>query len=116
MRPSDVLQLFKSQELRAAWLIAIAADGIQILILPLFVAGALSPVDVIIDVCVALLLSRLLGWHWAFLPTVIAELVPALDLFPTWTLAVLFVSWQRRHSMQLEVIERPVRLRRFLRS
>src|SRR5437867_4771435 len=98
MRASDIFQLFKSRELRLAWLVAIAADGIQILVLPLFVAGFISPADTLIDLAVALILSRLLGWHWAFLPTLFAELFPGLDLFPTWTAAVLYITWQRARS------------------
>jgi hypothetical protein len=35
---------------------------------------------------------RLLGWHWAFLPTLAAKLIPGADLFPTWTAAVWFVT------------------------
>jgi hypothetical protein len=93
-----MFRVLKSRELRAAWAVAIAADGIQIIVLPLFAAGAMSPADGLVDVGVALILSRLLGWHWAFLPTLLAELIPALDLFPTWTAAVAYVSWERVRS------------------
>jgi hypothetical protein len=41
-------------------------------------------------------LIKLLGFHWAFLPTLAAEAVPALDLAPTWTAAVLLVTGGRR--------------------
>ena len=98
-----MVQLFKSREFRLAWLVAIAADGLQILVLPLFIAGALSPADAIIDLAAAVILSRLLGWHWAFLPTLLAELFPALDLFPTWTAAVLYVTWQRARSQEADI-------------
>jgi hypothetical protein len=37
---------------------------------------------------VAAVLVALVGWHWAFLPSFVAELVPGLDLVPTWTVAV----------------------------
>lgn len=97
---ANILQLFKSRELRLSWLIAIAADGIQILFLPLFVAGALSPADTIVDLATALILSRLLGWHWAFLPSFLAELIPGLDLFPTWSAAMIYVTWQRSRSSE----------------
>jgi hypothetical protein len=42
-------------------------------------------------------LIRLTGWHWEFLPSFIAELVPGLDLVPFWTLAVVNVyrKWKR---------------------
>ncbi len=77
---------------RTARLIAVAADLLQILILPAFSPGAFSPVDNVIDVVVAAVLLRLLGWHWAFLPTFVAELVPFVDLVPTWTAAVFLAT------------------------
>ncbi len=82
----------KRSEHRTAWFVALAADALQIAVFPLFVEGALSPLDSVLDVAVGLVLTRLLGWHWAFLPSLAAELVPGLDLFPTWTAAVYFVT------------------------
>jgi hypothetical protein len=89
---------FKSlkAEHRVAWAIAIAADALQIMAFPLFAEGALSPADSILDLVVAFMMVRLLGWHWAFLPTAAAKLVPGADLFPTWTTAVWFVT---RHKL-----------------
>ena len=84
----------KSPEERLAWLIALGADAVQLAVLPLFVEGALSPVDTILDAVVAVTLVRLLGWHWAFLPTLLIEALPGADLFPTWTAAVYFVTRQ----------------------
>ena len=84
----DLLKTVRSPEHRLAWLVAISADAIQIGALPLFAAGGLSPADALLDLGVAAILIRLLGWHWAFLPTLLAELLPGLDLFPTWTAAV----------------------------
>src|SRR5438876_7845066 len=78
----DFLKTVRSPEHRLAWLVAIAADAIQIGALPLFAVGGLSPADVLLDLSVAAILIRLLGWHWAFLPTLLAELVPGFDLFP----------------------------------
>src|SRR5437870_13722833 len=83
----DFLKTVRSPEHRLAWLVAMAADAIQIGALPLFAAGGLSPADALLDLVVAAILIRLLGWHWAFLPTLLAELVPGFDLFPTWTAA-----------------------------
>jgi len=31
---------------------------------------------------------NLLGWHWEFLPSFLAKLVPGVDLVPFWTIAV----------------------------
>jgi hypothetical protein len=88
----DNFKSLKSPRLRLAWAVALAADTLQIAAMPLFAEGALSPADTILDLVVGTILVRLLGWHWAFLPSLIAELVPGLDLFPTWTAAVWYVT------------------------
>jgi hypothetical protein len=100
MRVFEVVRAIRSREFRLALSVAIAADAVQIVALPFFASGAFSPADIAIDIAAALILSRLLGWHWAFLPTIFAEVIPAFDLFPTWTAAVLYVSWQRRQSFR----------------
>jgi len=68
--------------------LAIVADALQIVVFPLFVEGALSPADDILDFGVAAVLVNLLGWHWEFLPSFLAKLVPGVDLVPFWTMAV----------------------------
>lgn len=83
--------------LRSAWTIAIGADLLQIAIFPIFIAGAASPFDATLDVLVALLLIWRVGWHWAFLPTFVAELLPGFDLAPTWTIAV-WLATRGRHG------------------
>jgi hypothetical protein len=75
--------------------------------MPLFVEGGLSPLDTGLDVIVGAILIKLLGWHWAFLPTFAAELVPGLDLFPTWTAAVFFAT----RNMAAESEAEPTRVR-----
>lgn len=104
MSASDFFKAAKVPEHRLAWAIAIAADAIQIGAVPLFGPGAASPADTILDVIVGATLIRLLGWHWAFLPTFVAELIPAFDLFPTWTAAVFFVTRQRVRSEEPEIL------------
>ena len=37
-------------------------------------------------------LVTLVGWHWAFLPSFLSELIPMWDLVPTWTAAVWYVT------------------------
>jgi hypothetical protein len=74
-----------------AFMLAFAVDALQIVIFPLFGMGAANPVVIALDLATAFVMWRLLGWHWAFLPTFAAELLPFIDLFPTWTLAVAFV-------------------------
>jgi len=63
-----------------------------IAVMPAFAGGGLSLVNDALDVVVAILMVGLVGWHFAFLPSFVAELVPGLDLVPTWTLAVWFVT------------------------
>jgi hypothetical protein len=91
----DYFKALKEPEHRLAWAIAIAADTLQIAAFPFFAEGGMSPADSLLDLIVGIVLIRLLGWHWAFLPTLAAELIPGADLFPTWTAAVWFVTRQR---------------------
>jgi hypothetical protein len=69
----------------------VVADVVQIVGFPLFIEGAISPLDDILDFVLAVALTGLLGWHWEFAPSVIAKLVPGIDLVPFWTLAVVNV-------------------------
>ena len=94
----------KSQEQRLAWAIAIGADALQILAFPVFAEGGISPADSLLDLFVAFMLIRLLGWHWAFLPSLAAELIPGADLFPTWTAAVWFVTRQQVQTSEPEIL------------
>jgi hypothetical protein len=82
---------------QSAMILAVAADALQIFVLPFFVEGALSPADDILDLAVAAVLIRLLGWRWEFLPAFAAELVPGVDLVPFWTIAVANVcrKWKQ---------------------
>jgi hypothetical protein len=93
-----------SFKLKLAWLVAMAADALQMVGFPLFWEGAVSPADDALDIVVAVILTKLLGWHWVFLPTLLAELVPGLDLVPTWTAAVYFVTRQRVRSNEPEIL------------
>jgi hypothetical protein len=74
--------------LRVAMALAIIADALQIIVFPLFVEGAESPADDVLDLGIGAVLIYLLGWHWEFLPSFVAKLVPGVDLVPFWTLAV----------------------------
>ena len=80
----------------AALAIAIAADAIQCGLLPLFMEGAAAPWNDALDIGVGAALVALLGWHVVFLPAFLGELVPFLNLFPTWTATVLFVVTRKR--------------------
>lgn len=77
---------------KAARSIAVAADFLQIIVFPAFIPGFVSPWNDVLDGLVAVAMLLLVGWHWAFLPSFLAELVPGLDLVPTWTAAVFFAT------------------------
>lgn len=93
----DPIPLSPRSRFRAALILALAADALQIFVFPLFAQGALSPADDVLDLAVAAVLVHLLGWHWEFLPTFFAELVPGVDLVPFWTLAVanVYRKWKQ---------------------
>jgi hypothetical protein len=84
----DELNLSPVMRFRIAMIVAMIADALQIAVFPLFVEGAASPADDILDVGVGAVLLYLLGWHWEFLPSFMGKLVPGMDLAPFWTLAV----------------------------
>jgi hypothetical protein len=82
---------------QTAMILAMAADALQIFAMPFFAEGALSPADDLLDLAVAAILVRLVGWHREFLPAFAAELVPGVDLVPFWTFAVVNVyrKWKQ---------------------
>lgn len=86
--PPPLSAALDPRRVRTARIVAIVADLLQIVCFPIFMAGWVSPLDDVVDVAVALVLVRLVGWHVAFVPSFIAEIVPGLDLIPTWTAAV----------------------------
>ena len=69
-------------------ILAIVADVLQMVVFPFFVEGAESPADDVLDLGIGAVLIYLLGWHWEFLPSFVAKLVPGIDLVPFWTMAV----------------------------
>jgi hypothetical protein len=84
----DKITISPGPNFMAAMLLAVAADALQLVVFPMFVEGALSPADDVLDLGVGALMVHLLGWHWEFLPSFFAKLVPGVDLVPFWTLAV----------------------------
>jgi hypothetical protein len=83
-----------------AFAVAIIADVIQFPITAVEATGLFSIpgelADFVLDCFVMVATCLLLGFHWALLPTLFVEIVPGLDLLPTWTACVAFVVWQRK--------------------
>jgi hypothetical protein len=87
----DPITISPGPRFRTAMMLAIVADALQIVVFPLFVQGALSPAEDILDLGIGAAMINLLGWHWEFLPSFLAKLVPGVDLVPFWTIAVVNV-------------------------
>ena len=79
-----------------ALVIAVVADGLQLLLGPFGWAFA----DQAIDVVTMGLISWVIGFHWLLLPTFIVELVPVLEDLPTWTACVIAVIALRRREQK----------------
>jgi hypothetical protein len=84
----DAISISPGPRFRTAMILALVADALQIVVFPVFVEGAISPADDILDFGIGAAMIHLLGWHWEFLPSFLAKLVPGVDLVPFWTLAV----------------------------
>jgi hypothetical protein len=97
--PERKVTIIAGPQLRMALLLAIAAYALQLAIIPLFVEGAESPIADIVDVVMAAVLYFLLGWQWEFLPSFAVKLIPGIDLFPLWTLAVANVYRKSKRSV-----------------
>ncbi|MFZ0319138.1 MAG: hypothetical protein WAL56_08430 [Candidatus Sulfotelmatobacter sp.] len=101
----ETITILPGSQFRAAMILAIIADALQILVFPSFVEGALSPADDILDFGIGAIMIHLLGWHWEFLPSFLAKLVPGVDLVPFWTIAVVNV-YRKSKRIAVESEER----------
>ncbi len=65
------------------------ADLLQIILLPTFGLGYV--IDDVIDVITALLLTAVCGFKWQFVFAFFMELIPGLDILPTWSAVALLI-------------------------
>lgn len=83
-----------------AFAVALIADLIQFPIITIQATGIFSLpgelADFLVDCVVMIATTTLLGFHWMLLPTLFAEVIPGLDLLPTWTACVAYVVWRRK--------------------
>lgn len=77
-------------DVRRAWMVALAADFVQWVLFPIFMSG--TAINAGVDLLVAFLLVRWMGWHLAFLPAFVTELIPIANFVPSWTLAMWVVT------------------------
>jgi hypothetical protein len=78
--------------IRLAYGVAVAADALQMMLGPLGWVVA----DQVVDVIAGVITWRLLGFHPLLLPTFVVELLPVIDLLPTWTGCVALVVSRRK--------------------
>lgn len=81
-----------------AYAVAVATDVLQFVLGPFGWAFT----DEILDVVALIVTTRLLGFHPLLLPTFILELVPVVDMVPTWTACVALVVATRRPASTIE--------------
>jgi len=83
--------------IRLAYATAVSADALQLILGPLGWAGA----DEIIDIAAMFLSWRILGFHPLLLPTFALEILPIVDVLPTWTGCVALVVALRKRQQAL---------------
>jgi hypothetical protein len=84
----DTVVISPGARFRTAMMLAVLADMFQIAVFPFLIEGAGSPAEDVLDLFISGLMVYLLGWHWEFLPSFAAKLIPGVDLVPFWTIAV----------------------------
>lgn len=89
--------LLTPSRIRSAYGIAVAADLLQLMLGPLGWTFA----DEVIDVVVGVVMWRLLGFHPLLLPTFAIELLPIVDMLPTWTGCVALVVSRRKKQQAI---------------
>jgi hypothetical protein len=76
--------------------VAVAADGMQIILGPFGWEG----IDQAIDFVAMLIIGKIIGFHILLLPTFVLELVPLLDDLPTWTACTAAVIAPRKREQR----------------
>lgn len=77
----------KWRQKRAALIVAGVVDLLQIALLPALGLGYL--LDDVLDVMAAVVLVGICGFKWQFAAAFGLELLPIVDIFPTWTAVVI---------------------------
>jgi hypothetical protein len=73
---------------KIALALAAVADAVQIGGWPVFMQGAVSIPDDVLDAGMVIALTLILGFRWRLLLSLALELVPFVTLFPSWTAVV----------------------------
>ncbi len=87
------------RRMMCAMAIAVVADGAQLLLGPFGWVFLVQAIDVI----AAVLVSCTLGFHWLLLPSFVVELIPIVDMLPTWTACVAAVIVLRKKERRAAI-------------
>jgi hypothetical protein len=91
-------ELLTPNRVRLAYGIAVATDVLQVALGPFGWTGA----DEVLDVAAMILTMKILGFHPLLLPTFALEIIPLVDMLPTWTGCVALVVALRKRQQRLE--------------
>ena len=83
--------------------VAVIADTLQVLLMPF----AWTFIESAVDVVTMALTTWILGFHLLLLPTFVVELVPIVDLIPTWTACVAAVIALRKREQKSSPLPTP---------
>lgn len=88
-----------------AFAVSLVADALEFPINGVVATGLLAlpaeVADFILDCVMMVITSFLLGFHWVLLPSFVLELVPGIDMFPTWTVCVAWLVWHRKQQAKM---------------
>lgn len=88
-----------------ALIVAVVADGLQLLLGP---AGWALP-DQVIDLAAMVLTAWAIGFHPLLLPTFVVEIFPVVDMLPTWTVCVIAVIALRKRGQKIPPPDLPAK-------
>ena len=95
------------RRIQLAFVVAILSDAVQICLGPL----GWTFFDEVIDVIAMILTSWLLGFHLLLIPTFLFELIPIVDMLPTWTGCVALLVSLRKKEQSLNTRPQADRVR-----
>jgi hypothetical protein len=95
----NISQKFRARKLTRmrivlALAVAAIADGLQFIFTPL------PLIDQAVDAVAFVLTAWAIGFHLLLLPTFAVELVPVVDMLPTWTACVIAVVALRKREQR----------------
>lgn len=101
-KPAIPPRLVTSAQARMAMLLAVVVDLMQapanVASLSVALAVPIEVIDMSVDAIVAIVMTRLLGFHWALAPGFLLELMPIVDIAPTWSGCVFLVTQARKRE------------------